>query len=105
MCCKGFTKRILPFFLTFAVGLFIASFFVSVSAPRFQFSNCNSRRNHRQYDREREMEVQRLRDENLRLKDQLPQDTEEADYQNLQFSAPASSVPTKGKLIYRDIER
>ena len=37
MCCKGFFKRIVPFFLTFAVGLFIASFFVTIAAPNFQF--------------------------------------------------------------------
>jgi len=33
MCCKGMLKRVLPFFLTLAVGLFIASFFVDL-APR-----------------------------------------------------------------------
>ena len=35
MRSKGLLKRILPFFATFAVGLFIASFFVDISAPRF----------------------------------------------------------------------
>lgn len=35
MCSKGLFKRILPFFATFAIGLFIASFFVDISAPRF----------------------------------------------------------------------
>ena len=70
MCCKEFTKRIAPFFLTFAVGLFIASFFVSVAAPSFQFKNRNWKRNHRQYDHQRELEIQRLRDENLRLRNE-----------------------------------
>ena len=28
---KGFLKRMLPFFATFAIGLFIASFFVSIN--------------------------------------------------------------------------
>ena len=50
MCCKGFIKRILPFFLTFAVGLFIASFFVSVAAPSFQFKNRDGKK-HREYHR------------------------------------------------------
>ncbi len=68
MCCKGFVKRIVPFFLTFAVGLFIASFFVTVAAPSFQFKSRNWKRNHRQYDRQMELENQRLRDENLRLR-------------------------------------
>ena len=71
MCCKGFIKRIVPFFLTFAVGLFIASFFVTIAAPSFQFKNRNWKRNHRQYDRQIEAENQRLRDENLRLRNQL----------------------------------
>ena len=35
MCSTGLFKRILPFFATFAIGLFIASFFVDISAPRF----------------------------------------------------------------------
>ncbi len=68
MRSKGFIKRVLPFFLTFAVGLFIASFFVTIVAPTFQFQNRGWRRNHRQYDRQREAEIQRLREENMRLK-------------------------------------
>jgi len=68
MCCKGFIKRVVPFFLTFAVGLFIASFFVTIAAPSFQMPNRGWRKNHRQYDRQRELEIQRLREENLRLK-------------------------------------
>ena len=70
MCCKGFVKRIIPFFLTFAVGLFIASFFVSIAAPNFQFKRSNWKRNHRQYDRQMELEIQRLREENMRLKNE-----------------------------------
>jgi hypothetical protein len=31
MCCKGVLKRLLPFFLTLAAGLFIASFFVDLT--------------------------------------------------------------------------
>lgn len=69
MCCKGFFRRFVPFFLTFAVGLFIASFFVTIAAPSFQFKrNFNS---HRQYHRMMEMENQRLREENVRLKQKL----------------------------------
>ena len=92
MCCKGFTKRILPFFLTFAVGLFIASFFVSIAVPSFHFPSGNSRRNHREYDRQREIEIQQLRDENTRLKSQQAMDAENVDYQNLNY-IPAPPVP------------
>jgi len=70
MCCKGFVKRIVPFFLTFAAGLFIASFFVTIAAPSFQMPSHGWRRNHRQYDRQMELENQRLRDENLRLRNE-----------------------------------
>ncbi len=66
MCSKGFFKRIVPFFLTFAVGLFIASFFVTVAAPNFRFNN--GLRRHREYHRAMEFENQRLREENARLK-------------------------------------
>src|SRR5690242_1119355 len=37
MCCKGVLKRVLPFFLTLAVGLFIASFFVDLAPRPFAF--------------------------------------------------------------------
>ena len=33
MCYTGLLKRIVPFALTFAVGLFLASFFVSLALP------------------------------------------------------------------------
>ncbi len=66
MCVKVFIKRVLPFFLTFSVGLFIASFFVSIAAPNFQFNR--GWRKHQQYHRMMEFENQRLREENERLK-------------------------------------
>jgi hypothetical protein len=60
MCCgRGFLKRFLPFLLTFAAGLFIASFFVSVAAPFSGFSR-GERRNG--YFRMLRMENQRLQD-------------------------------------------
>jgi hypothetical protein len=62
-------KRVAPFFLTFAVGLFIASFFVTVAAPNFQFRRGFNR--HRQMDRQMQMENQQLREENNRLKNRL----------------------------------
>ncbi len=87
MCCKGFAKRFLPFFLTFAVGLFIASFFVSIAAPSFQFPNRGSKRKHREEDLRRDLEIQTLREENLRLKSQQT-DWDNADYQNLKYMPP-----------------
>jgi sensor histidine kinase YesM len=78
MCGKVFIKRVIPFFLTFAVGLFIASFFVTIAAPSFKF-NRGSRRQHQQYDRMMELEKQRLNEEVLQLKRQLA----ERELQNL----------------------
>ncbi len=69
MCCKGFVKRVVPFFLTFAVGLFIASFFVSIAAPNFQFRR--DFRKHSEYHRTMESKIQRLTEENARLKREL----------------------------------
>ncbi len=69
MCSKNFIKRIVPFFLTFAVGLFIASFFVTIAAPTFRFSLGGERfGRHQKYHRMMEFENQRLREENERLK-------------------------------------
>lgn len=66
MCCKGLLKRLLPFFVTFAVGLFIASFFVSIAAPRFNGFNRGGKR-HSEYNRLK-AENERLRAEIERLK-------------------------------------
>jgi len=113
MCCKGFIKRVFPFFLTFAVGLFIASFFVTIAAPSFNFKNRAWKKNHRKYDRQREVEINRLREENMRLKNQL------ADSERREFTVhpafdgelavppppPIPVAPTRGKLVYRESDR
>lgn len=57
-------KRFAPFFLTFALGLFIASFFVTVTAPSFQFKG-RSYRKHEYY--RVKQENQRLRERNAQL--------------------------------------
>jgi len=67
MCSKGLLKRLLPFFATFAVGIFIASFFVNVGFPRFR--GCSWER-HKQMQ-QMSVENEELRNENLRLKNEL----------------------------------
>ena len=68
MCCLGVFKRVVPFILTFAAGLFIASFFVTISAPNFG----NSRRQVRIREMQRvRMEVQELKQERNRLKEEI----------------------------------
>jgi hypothetical protein len=91
MCCKGFVKRVVPFFLTFAVGLFVASFFVSIALPNFRFQNRGWQR-HRQCDRMREIENQSLREENLRLQRQLD-DKDTQDFQNLDYNLSVPPPP------------
>lgn len=61
MCGRGLLKRFVPFFLTFAAGLFIASFFVSVAAPFSGFSRGERRFGY----------VRVLREENQRLQDRV----------------------------------
>jgi hypothetical protein len=58
MLNRTFFKRIIPFILTFAVGLIIASFFVNI-APNFRFKkdSCGKRHN-----------VKMLKQENKRLR-------------------------------------
>lgn len=71
MQLKGFLKRALPFFLTFSVGLLVASFFVAVAAPSFNFKKRNHRcREYRENTRLR-MENENLRRDNESLKRQL----------------------------------
>jgi hypothetical protein len=69
MCCSnGLLKRFIPFFLTFAAGLLIASFFVPI-LPNLSLGG--GRRKHREQDRQREVEFQRVLDENYSLKLQM----------------------------------
>lgn len=69
MCCsKGIVKRFIPFFLTLAVGLLIASFFVPI-LPELSFGR--GRRKHDDWHQQMERDKQRLLDENYNLKLQI----------------------------------
>ncbi len=70
MSGMGFIKKVVPFFLTFAIGLFIASFFVSIAVPNFKVPNRSWKR-HQQYHQRIESENQRLRELNLRLEKEI----------------------------------
>ena len=54
-------KRFVPFFLALALGLFVASFFVSVAAPSFNFKNRGWKNR----------EYHRLKHENKRLRERV----------------------------------
>ncbi len=73
MCCMRFIKRIAPFALALALGLFVASFFVTVAAPNFNFKRGRFNK-HREYDRQREAELRQLRIEKSRLEEDLRQE-------------------------------
>ena len=66
MFIKEFLKRFAPFFIALAVGLFVASFFVSIALPNIRVNR--GWKSHRDYHRKMEFENQRLREENLRLR-------------------------------------
>lgn len=67
MCSKKFFGRLLPFFATFVVGILIASIF----APFGRSSMGGRRHRHFEEDRQMRLENEQLREENLRLKEQL----------------------------------
>ena len=98
MCCKGFIKRVFPFFLTFAVGLFIASFFVSVAAPNFQFNR--GRRNHREYDRMMESRIKQLEEQNVRLRSELLE-KDDVETNVFQLDVPPPPMPPPPPRPYR----
>ncbi|HUR98475.1 MAG TPA: hypothetical protein VMZ26_10460 [Pyrinomonadaceae bacterium] len=62
MCYTGLFKRIIPFALTFAAGLFLASFFVSIGLPTSRW------RVERRFNRFQESQQLRRDYENLREK-------------------------------------
>jgi hypothetical protein len=68
----GWIKRVLPFVATFAIGVFIASFFVDVGASR---DRCRKGRKFQEMHRLR-AENEELRNENLRLRNQMEIDVE-----------------------------
>ena len=68
MLFVGVLKRIIPFFLTFAAGLFIASFFINIASPSFNFP----RKSHKYREMQRlRQDYERVKRENAELKQQL----------------------------------
>ena len=80
MCNKGWVKRGLPFLATFALGIFIASFFVSIG-PRTGFREHRMR--HFEEMQRLRMENDELRQENLRLRNRLDLTSSDADIENV----------------------
>lgn len=59
-------KRFVPFFAALTIGLFVASFFVTVAMPRFRAERHGH--NHRNFRYGMKMENDRLREENESLR-------------------------------------
>jgi len=68
MLYTGLIKRILPFALTFAGGLLIASFFVTIGTPNFGSRHRENRRNE---VRELRIETDQLRREKCNLRREI----------------------------------
>ena len=66
MYIMGIVKRVAPFFITLAIGLFVASFFVSLAFPNLRFNR--GWKSHREYHRKIEFENRQLKAENCRLR-------------------------------------
>ncbi|MEO8041075.1 MAG: hypothetical protein ABI646_00575 [Acidobacteriota bacterium] len=67
MCYTGLFRRIIPFVLTFAVGLFIASFFVPIGLPNANW------RGGRGMNKFHEMQQLRIENDDLREKNRALQ--------------------------------
>lgn len=99
MGSKGFLLRMLPFVATFALGLFIASFFVNIATPRLGHRGPG----HKYMKiKKLKMENERLRNENLRLRNELesrqtswhhPQPGDEFHMTREAFELPAPPAP------------
>lgn len=65
-------KRIIPFAAALTLGLFVASFFVTVSAPRFNFKrNYDNRgyKNKRSLERDNQRLQEQIRQQQLRIEE------------------------------------
>jgi hypothetical protein len=95
---KGVLKRLLPFAATFFVAVFITSFFVDISASRF--ANWRAHRWERRCGFERMMrESEELRNENLRLRNELQNNRIDVD--DIPNAIPALPVPPPAPAIPR----
>jgi cell division protein FtsB len=97
-------KRIIPFFLTFAAGLLIASIFVPIGALKFPKADRGGKgRFHRELRQENEAlrrENDRLRQENEQLRSNVDADFSTLEYQvpEIRIEAPAPPPPPRHRV-------
>lgn len=92
----GFIKRFLPFALTFAAGLFIASFFVTIGFPKFGARHRERRQNEVRALRN---EVEQLRKEKYDLRRQLEEKQNKIDLENTLDSPAAIELPVPPPVV------
>lgn len=85
MFYKNILKRVAPFLLTFAAGVFIASFFVTIAAPNF---NMRPGRGSHKY-----REMQRLRIENRELREEKARMARELEVLRMEAASLDSVMP------------
>lgn len=90
MYITGLLKRIAPFFIALALGLFAASFFVSIALPNVR--PVRKLKAHREYHRQMEFENRRLKMENCRLKREAAQMKADRDF-NFESAGVNELVP------------
>ena len=93
MGLKIFVKRIVPFLATFAVGLFIAGFFVTISAPSFRIGGRGFER--RQRVESMQLENQQLRENSCQMKRRIAElEQQKSDPQvNVEYSLDVPPPP------------
>ena len=100
-------KRIIPFALALLLGLFVASFFVTLT-PSFRGKEHMFRQTKAEY-RDLKLENERLKTENEELRKSFP-DCKDADYKNLDLygEGEVPQLPPewkKEKRLKKDLER
>ena len=90
MLLKGVLTRVLPFVLTFAAGLFIASFFINIATPSFNFPR---KGNKCRESRQLRNELERVRRENTELRRQLDEAGMNAEWSNVPGFEPSAPPP------------
>lgn len=92
MGTKGFIKRFLPFVAAFAVGIFVASFFVQISGPKYRGGKKV------RIIKQLKLENEQLRMENLRLRNEIEaMTTETMNAAELPPLPPIPPMPAKAK--------
>jgi hypothetical protein len=89
MGTRGFIQRFLPFVAAFAVGIFVASFFVHISGPKFRGGK------KARIIKQLKMENEQLRMENLRLRNEIEAMTTET--MNSAELPPLPPMPAQAK--------